>query len=64
MNLMELNYQKRKLRKEANQLLDLAVMEGRNLSVTEQIRFDSLTSRIAELNSAIIQRENIRKMVA
>jgi hypothetical protein len=63
-NLLELHYQQRKARTEAHALLDLAVTEGRNLSLTEKVKFDLLLARCKEIDASIVQRENIRKMAA
>lgn len=63
MTLLELNFQRRKLKTEAARLLDTAVTESRTLTLAEQIRFDSLTARIQEMDAAIIDRESLRKLV-
>lgn len=63
MTLLELNYQRRKAKTEATGLLDTAVRESRALTISEQVRFDTLTSRIAELDRAIAERESLRKLV-
>jgi hypothetical protein len=62
MTLLELNFQRRKARAEAARLLDTAVSESRTLSIAEQVRFDSLTARIHELDAAVSQRESLRKL--
>lgn len=62
MNLLELNFQRRKAKKEAATLLDKAVLESRSLTIAEQVRFDTLTARIHELDAAFIQRESLRKV--
>jgi hypothetical protein len=61
--LLELNFQRRKAKKEAAEMLDKAVIEARSLTIAEQVRFDSLTARIHELDAAIAQRESLRKVV-
>jgi hypothetical protein len=61
--LLELNFQRRKVKAEAAGLLDKAMAESRTLSIAEQVRFDSLTARIHELDRAIDQRESLRKRV-
>jgi hypothetical protein len=58
--LLELNFQQRKARREANALLDLAVTEGRNLSVAEQVKFDGLLARCNEIEAAIFERAALR----
>jgi hypothetical protein len=63
MTLLELNFQRRKVKTEAAGLLDKAMAESRTLSIAEQVRFDSLTARIHELDAAIAQRESLRKRV-
>jgi hypothetical protein len=62
MNLLELNFQRRKAKAEAAGLLDSAIVKSRTLSIPEQIRFDGLTARIHELDSAIAERESLRKL--
>ena len=64
MTLLELSYQRRKARKEANALLDAATNEGRTLTIPEQVRFDSLLAQISETDAAIVRRESLRKVVA
>lgn len=64
MTLLELAYQRRKAKKEAAELLDKAVLETRSLTIPEQVRFDSLTARIQDLDAAIAQRESLRKLVS
>ena len=64
MTLLELTFQRRKAKAEASGLLDNAVLESRSLTLTEQIKFDTLTARIAELDDAISQRSNLRKLVS
>ena len=61
--LLELNFQRRKVKTEAAGLLDKAVTESRTLSIAEQVRFDTLTTRIHELDAAIVERESLRKLV-
>lgn len=63
MTLLELSFQRRKAKTEAAGLLDTAMAESRTLSIPEQVRFDSLTARIHELDNAIAQRESLRKAV-
>jgi hypothetical protein len=62
MTLLELNYQRRKTRAEASGLLDSAMTQTRSLTIPEQVRFDSLTARIHELDNAIAERESLRKL--
>lgn len=64
MTLLELTYQRRKAKKEAADLLDKAVLESGSLTIPEQVRFDSLTARIQELDVQIEQRSNLRKLVS
>lgn len=64
MTLLELAYQRGKLRKEAVELLDKAVIESRSLTIAEQVRFDSLATRMNEMDAAINQRESLRKLVS
>ena len=63
MTLLELSFQRHKAKKEAADLLDRAVLESRSLTVAEQVRFDSLTARIHELDGHIAERASLRKMV-
>lgn len=63
MTLLELNFQCRKAHKEANELLDVAVIDGRTMTVAEQVRFDSLMAKMSDLKAAIAQRESLRKRV-
>jgi hypothetical protein len=62
MTLLELSFQRRKARAEATRLLDCAVTESRTLTIPEQVRFDSLTTRIHELDAAFTEREAFRKL--
>ncbi len=62
MTLMELHYQRRKAKAQATGLLDTAVMDSGALTIPEQVRFDSLTARIHELDGAIAERESLRKL--
>jgi hypothetical protein len=62
MTLLELSYQRRKAKAEATGLLDCAVTEGRSLTTHEQVRFDTLTARIHELDTAFAERESLRKL--
>ncbi len=62
MTLLELSYQRRKAKAEATGLLDRAVTEARSLTVVEQAHFDTLTARIHELDTAITERESLRKL--
>jgi len=64
MTLLELAFQRRKAKADATGLLDKAAVEHRALSLAEQIQFDALTARIHELDTAIAQRESLRKLVA
>lgn len=63
MNLLELNFQRKKAKAEASGLLDKAMAESRSLSIAEQVRFDALLTRVHELDAAISQRESLRKRV-
>jgi hypothetical protein len=60
--LLELNYQRRKATTEASGLLDAAMAESRTLSIAEQVHFDALTARIQVLDTAIAERESLRKL--
>ena len=62
MTLLELNYQRRKAKSVAAELLDKAVVEGRSLSLSEQVLFDTLTARIHELDGKIAERDSLRKL--
>jgi len=62
-NLLELIFQRRKARLEANGLLDKAALESRALSISEQVQFDSLLARIQDLDARIAQREELSRMV-
>jgi hypothetical protein len=62
MTLLEINFQRRKAKTEAAGLLDLAVAESRALTLPEQVRFDSLTARLQELDNATAEREALRKL--
>lgn len=62
MTLLELNFQRRKAKTEAAGLLDKAMAESRSLTIAEQIHFDSLTARIHEFDTAIVERESLRKL--
>jgi hypothetical protein len=64
MTLLELNYQRRKARAEANGLLDAAMSETRSLSIPEQVRFEMLAARIDEIDAAYTERESLRKLVS
>jgi hypothetical protein len=64
MTLQEICFQRSKAKREAARLLDTAVAESRSLSIAEQVRFDSLTAQIEELDAQFIQRESLRKMVS
>ena len=60
--LLELSFQRRKAKTEAAGLLDGALAESRALTIAEQVRFDALTARIHDLDSAISERESLRKL--
>ena len=60
MTLLELNFQRRKARTAANALLDAAVTETRSLTIAEQVQFDSLLTRIHEIDAAVAQRAALR----
>lgn len=64
MTLLELSYQRRKAKAEATGLLDRAVDESRSLSISEQVRFEALTARIYELDTAFVERESLRKLAS
>jgi hypothetical protein len=61
--LLELAFQRKKAKSEASGLLDKAMAESRTLSVSEQVRFDSLTASIQEFDVQIAKRESLRKAV-
>ena len=63
MTLLELTFQRRKAHSEANAMLDCAVLENRNLTIAEQVRFDALLARVAELDASIEARAALRRMV-
>ena len=63
MTLQEISFQRSKAKREAAQLLDTAVAESRTLSIAEQVRFDSLTAKIEELDAQFVRRESLRKAV-
>jgi hypothetical protein len=63
LNLPELSFQCRKAHKEANELLDTAVLESRSMTVAEQVRFDGLLAKMSDLKAQIAQRESLRKRV-
>jgi hypothetical protein len=63
-NLLELNFQRKKAKAEASGLLDKAVAESRTLTIAEQVQFDALTARIHVLDEQFAQRESLRKVVA
>ena len=62
MTLLELNYQHRQARRTANELLDRATTEGRHLTIAEQVQFDGLVSKIAELDRSFAERDGLRKL--
>ena len=62
--LLEVSYQRRKARTEANALLDKAALESRALTISEQVQFDSLLARIQDLDVQMAQRSNLRKLVS
>jgi hypothetical protein len=64
MTLLEISVLRSKAKREAARLLDTAVAESRSLTIAEQVRFDSLTAKIQELDTQFVQRESIRKMVS
>jgi hypothetical protein len=61
--LLEISFQRSKAKREAARLLDNAVAESRSLTIAEQVRFDSLTAQIEELDAQFVQRESLRKAV-
>lgn len=62
MRLLELNFQRRKAKAEAQGLLDTAMAESRSLTIAEQVRFDGILARVQEFDNAIAQRESLRKV--
>ena len=64
MTLLEISFLRRKAKAEATGLLDRAVTEGCSLSIPEQVRFDTLTARIHELDTAFAERESLRKLAS
>jgi hypothetical protein len=60
--LLELTYQRGKAQREARELLDRATLEARNLTITEQVRFDTLLARVPELDAALEARAALRRM--
>jgi hypothetical protein len=64
MTLLEISVLRSKAKREAARLLDTAVAESRSLSIAEQVRFDSLTAHIQELDVLFVQRESLRKAVS
>ena len=64
MTLLEISVLRSKAKREAARLLDTAVAESRSLSIAEQVRFDSLTAQIQELDVLFVQRESLRKAVS
>jgi hypothetical protein len=62
--LLELSFQRKKAKAEACGLLDKAIRERPDLTVTEQVEFDALTARIHVLDQQFAQRESLRKVVA
>lgn len=64
MTLLELAFQRRKAKASAQGVLDAAMAESRSLTISEQVQFDSLLTRVHELDAAISQRESLRKRVA
>jgi len=63
LTLLELNFLRRRAKAEAATLLDTAVAESRSLTIPEQARFDALAARIHDLDAAIAERENLRRLV-
>jgi hypothetical protein len=63
MTLLEISFQRSKAKREAAMLLDTAVAESRSLTIAEQVRFDSLTTQIQDLDAQFVQRESLRKAV-
>jgi len=64
MTLLEFCYQRRKAKAEATELLDRAVNEMRPLTTPEELRFGTLTTHIHELDTAIAERQSLRKLVS
>ena len=62
MTLLELTHQLSQARAKAHRLLDAAQDEKRNLTLSEQIEFDSLITRGHEIEGAIEARANLRKV--
>lgn len=63
MTLLEISFLRSKAKREAARLLDAAVAESRPLTIAEQVRFDSLTAQIQELDAQFAQRDSLRKLV-
>jgi hypothetical protein len=61
--LLEIAFQRAKAKREAARLLDTAVAESRPLTIAEQVRFDSLTAQMEELDAQFVRRESLRKAV-
>jgi hypothetical protein len=64
MTLLEITHQRSRAKREANNLLDKAMAEARSLTISEQIKFDSLTAHIQHLDALFVQRESLRKAVS
>jgi len=60
--LLEATVQRKRAKAQAAALLDKAMTESRSLTVAEQIQFDALISRVEAFDSAIAQRESLRKL--
>jgi hypothetical protein len=64
MTLLTLHFQRRTAKLEASELLESSLAESRELTLSEQLRFDALAARLAETDAAISQRESLRKLVS
>jgi hypothetical protein len=62
--LLELSYLRKSAKAGACALLDTALRERRNLTVSDQVEFDTLTARIHILDEQFAQRESLRKVVS
>jgi hypothetical protein len=64
MTLLQLHFQRRTAKLEASGMLETSLAESRELTLSEQLRFDALTVRLAATDAAISQRESLRKLVS
>lgn len=63
MTLLELYYQRRQAKTKAACLLNTAMSESRALTIPEEIQFDGIAARVQELDTAIAERQSLRKTV-